>query len=204
MRLYRRIALALPALMVLSSALVGCTFASPKTKADGGHGADDDPPVVTTTTMSPLPPRPREIPLDGVDPCGILSAGQRVQLSLDNPPSEYVEASFGDARACTMRSNISGNVVRFALVTVQGVNVWLDENAQVDAKPITVGTFPALLIRTPGLDHMCNVELDVAEGQFLDVMFRDGGNATSATQDALCAGAERAAEAAMSSLLERH
>lgn len=198
MRPYRRIALALPALMLLSC----CTFSPRTTKTDGAHGADDQPVVATTTTMAPLPPRPREIPLDGVDPCGILSPAQRVQLSLDNPPSAYVEGSFGDARACTMRSNISGNVVRLALVTVQGVNVWLDENAQVEAKLTMVGGFPALTVRTPGLDQLCNVEVDVAEGQFLDVMFRDGGNATKATQDALCLGAQRAAEAALSSLLE--
>jgi len=180
----------------------GCTFAPRTTKADGQHDASEQPPAVTTTTMAPLPPRPREIRLDGVDPCGILTAPQRVQLSLDNPPNEYVETSFGDARACTIRSTISGNVVRLALVTVQGANVWLDENAQVEAKLVMVSGFPALQVRTPGLDQVCNLEVDVAEGQFLDVMFRDGGNATKATQDALCQGAQRAAEAALSSLLE--
>jgi hypothetical protein len=41
---------------------------------------------------------------------------------------------------------------------------------------------------------VCNVEVDVAEGQFLDVMFRDGGNATAAQQDHLCLGAQRVAE----------
>nr|BFE48063.1 hypothetical protein GCM10017745_14900 [Saccharothrix mutabilis subsp. capreolus] len=118
----------------------------PEKKADGRV---DEPLPVTTTTVPQLPPRPRDLPLDQVDPCAVLSEEQRLQLSLDNPPSPYVETSFGNAKACTMRSGISGNVVRLALVTVEGVAVWLSENAQVEAQPTTVGGFPALTVRTP-------------------------------------------------------
>ncbi len=182
-----------------ASALVACT-PLPQKKADGRV---DEPLTVTTTTVPTLPPRPRDIALDQLDPCEVLSADQRMQLSLDNPPSAYVESSFGNAKACTMRSNISGNVVRLALVTAEGIGVWLSENAQVDAKTTTVAGFPALTVRTPGLDDVCNVEVDVAEGQFLDVMFRDGGNKTKAKQDILCQGAQRAAEAAVAGLLQR-
>lgn len=179
--------------------LAACT-PFPEKKADGR--VDEPLPFTATTTLS-LPPRPQDIPLDDLDPCSVLSAEQRVQLSLDNPPSAYVESSFGNAKACTMRSNISGNVVRLALVTASGVAVWLDENAQVDARPTTVAGFPGLTVRTPGMDHVCNVEVDLAEGQFLDVMFRDGGNETAAKQDTLCQGAQRAAEAAVAGLLQR-
>jgi hypothetical protein len=163
----------------------------------------DEPLPPTTTTVTSMPPRPQDIRLDEVDPCALLSAEQRTRLSLDNPPSAYVETSFGNAKACTMRSNISGNVVRLTLVTVEGVGVWLSENAQVEATQTTVVGFPGLTVRTPGMDNVCNVEVDIAEGQFLDVMFRDGGNATAANQDTLCQGAQRAAEAAVAGLLQR-
>src|SRR5688572_2160662 len=92
--------------------LAACT-PFPEKKADGRV---DEPLPVTTTTAPSLPPRPQDIPLDDLDPCAVLSANQRIALSLDNPPSAYVESSFGNAKACTMRSNISGNVVRLALV----------------------------------------------------------------------------------------
>ncbi|MCE6999395.1 DUF3558 domain-containing protein [Saccharothrix sp. S26] len=180
-------------------AMASCTPITEK-KADGRV---DEPLPATTTTAPSLPPRPRELRLDDVDPCAVLSPEQRVELNLDNPPSAYVEASFGNAKACTMRSNISGNVVRLALVTVEGVGVWLSENAQVHAERTTVSGFPGLTIRTPGMEHVCNVEVDVAEGQFLDVMFRDGGNETAVKQDTLCQGAQRAAEAAVAGLLQR-
>ncbi|WP_367135227.1 DUF3558 domain-containing protein [Saccharothrix sp. HUAS TT1] len=180
-------------------AMAACTPV-PEKKADGRL---DEPLPVTTTTALSLPPRPRDVRLDDVDPCAVLSPEQRVRLSLDNPPSAYVETGFGNAKACTMRSTISGNVVRLALVTVEGVDVWLSENAQVDARPTAVAGFPGLIVRTPGMDNVCNVEVDVAEGQFLDVMFRDGGNETAAKQDTLCQGAQRAAEAAVAGLLQR-
>ncbi|MEU4801936.1 DUF3558 domain-containing protein [Actinosynnema sp. NPDC023587] len=182
-----------------ASALVACT-PLPDNKADGRA---DEPLSVTTTSRIALPARPRDLPLDHLDPCAVLSAEQRTQLSLDNPPSNYVESSFGNAKACTIRSNTSGNVVRLALVTVEGVEVWLSENAQVEASQTAVIGFPALTVRTPGLDHVCNVEVDVADGQFLDVMFRDGGNETQVKQEILCQGAQRAAEAAVTGLLQR-
>lgn len=189
-------ALALPALTLL-----GCS-AQPNPTAD--HGSSNPSPEVTTTTttVSQLP-RPREVRLDGLDPCKVLDEEQRAALSLDHTPNAYVDNAFGESKVCSFRSGISGNVMRLALVTVEGVGVWLSENAQVEPQFTTIGGFPAMVIRTPGLDDVCNVEVDVAEGQFLDVMFRDGGNEKKATQDTLCAGAERAAEAALSGLLEQ-
>jgi len=125
-----------------------------------------------------------------------------MSLSLDNPPSAYVDPSFGGAKACTIRSTTSGNVARIALVLVSGAEVWLSENAQVDYSVSTIEGFTAITVRTPDVHDVCNVEIDVADGQFLDVMFRDGGNSTAVQQDHLCLGAQRVAEAVMASLLE--
>jgi hypothetical protein len=197
MRRLLPIALALPALTAL-----GC---STPTHPTADHGSPVPSPEVTTTTSTTVSqlPRPREVKLDGIDPCAVLSDEQRAALSLDHTPNAYVDNAFGESKVCSFRSGISGNVMRLALVTVEGIGVWLSENAQVEPQFTTIGGFPAMVIRTPGLDDVCNVEVDVAEGQFLDVMFRDGGNEKKATQDTLCAGAERAAEAALSGLLEQ-
>ncbi len=196
MRRLLPIALALPALILL-----GC---STPTQPTADHGSEVPPSETTTTTTTvPQLPRPREVKLDGLDPCEVLSEEQRAQLSLDHAPNAYVDATFGESKVCSYRSGISGNVMRIALVTVEGIGVWLSENAQVEPEFTTIGGFPAMVIRTPGLDDVCNVEVDVAEGQFLDIMFRDGGNEKKANQDTLCAGAERAAEAALSGLLEQ-
>jgi hypothetical protein len=188
------------ALLIVAVALAGCT-APPEQKA-----ADSAPPAPVPTTTVPqldLPTRPRAVPLDGVDPCAVLTAEQRISLSLDNPPSAYTEPSFGNARACTIRSTTSGNVARLALVLASGADVWLSDNAQVDYTVSSIEGFAAITVRTPDIKDICNVEIDVADGQFLDVMFRDGGNSTAAQQDHLCLGAQRVAEAAMASLLRK-
>ncbi|RDI33428.1 uncharacterized protein DUF3558 [Lentzea flaviverrucosa] len=188
-------------LLIVALALAGCT-APPQQSA---LTTPPPPPPSPTTTPSVLdfPQRPRALPLDSVDPCAVLTADQRTSLSLDNPPSAYVEPSFGSARACTIRSTTSGNVARIALVLVSGADVWLSENAQVDYTVGAIEGYTAITVRTPDVSNACNVEVDVADGQFLDVMFRDGGNSTAVQQDHLCLGAQRVAEAAMASLLQK-
>ncbi len=186
------------ALLLVVVALAGCTAAP-----DRSSGESTTPTTPTTSvTRVELTPRPRAIPLDGTDPCAVLTPDQRTALSLDNPPSPYVEPSFGGAKACTIRSTTSGNVARLALVLVSGADVWLSDNAQVEYEMGTIEGFAAITVRTPDMEDVCNVEVDVAEGQFLDVMFRDGGNSTAVQQDHLCLGARRVAEAAMASLLQ--
>lgn len=156
--------------------------------------------TLPTTTAPVLPPRPGNLPLDRVDPCTILTRAQRAELSLDSPPSAYVDPEFAKAPACSIRGRQSGTVARLALVTTMGVDVWLSDTAQVDARPVTSAGYPALVVRTPGLTDACNVEVDVAQNEFLDVLFRDGGYAAPIPQDTLCLGAQRVAEAAVTSL----
>jgi hypothetical protein len=157
-----------------------------------------------TTPPPSLPARPAELPLTGLDPCTILTPTQRDQLDLDGPPDGYTDTEFDQAKACSIRGLESGAVARLALVTDMGVDVWLSDTAQVQATPITVTGWPALLVRTPGLTDACNVEVDTATGQFLDVLYRDGGNNPPIAQDQLCQGAQKVAAAAVTSLRGGH
>jgi hypothetical protein len=191
-------------LLCTAAALAGCSMFP---VSEAGQTRDDSPapaaPTTTTTTSLSLPPRPREIPLDKVNPCTILTKDQRAALSLDTTPSPYTDTEL-KARACTMRGTYSGQVARLALVTNEGADLWISDEAQDTAKVIAIVGFPALEVRTPGVNTLCNVEVDVAEGEFLDVLFRDGGSATPIPQDDLCLGAQRVAEAAMTSLSGGH
>jgi hypothetical protein len=191
-------------LLLCAAALAGCS-AYPLTETSQTHDNSSSAaaPTTTTTTSLTLPPRPREIPLDKVNPCAILTKDQRAQLSLDTPPSPYTDTEL-KARACTIRGTYSGQVARLALVTNEGADLWISDEAQNTSKVIAIVGFPALEVRTPGLDTLCNVEVDVAKGEFLDVLFRDGGGAAPIPQDDLCLGAQRVAEAAMTSLSGGH
>jgi hypothetical protein len=156
-----------------------------------------------TTATSTLPPRPGSLPLTGVNPCTILSAAQRSDLSLDAKPTPYVDEEFDKAKACSIRGLTSGTVARLALVLDMGVDVWLSDEAQVQTQPVSVAGWPGIVVRTPGLDDACDVEVDTGEDQFLDVLFRDGGNTPPIPQATLCLGAQRVAEAAVTSLKAR-
>lgn len=154
----------------------------------------------TTSTVS-LAPRPGTIELAKVNPCKILTPAQRSSLSLDSTPTPYTDTEFDQAKACSIRGIQSGTETRLALVTSMGVDVWLDDTAQVDARATTVSGYPALIVRTPGLRIACNVEVDAADNEFLDVLFRDGGNTPPIPQDALCQDAQQVAADAVTSLL---
>ena len=82
---------------------------------------------------------------------------------------------------------------RYAVVTV-------DAAATQSITPIIVEGFPALVIKTPNLNLACNVAVDVAQGQHLDVLYRDDGAQPPAPLDQLCAGAQRVASDAVKSL----
>ncbi|HVV23588.1 MAG TPA: DUF3558 domain-containing protein [Pseudonocardiaceae bacterium] len=160
-------------------------------------------PGITTSTTPSLPPRPGTLSLTGVRPCSILTPAQRESLSLDSPPTSYADPEFDHAQACSIRGIESGTEARLALVLDMGVDVWLSDEAQVQTQPVTVAGYPALVVRTPGLDDACNVEVDTGQDQFLDVLFRDGGNDPPLPQNTLCLGAQRVAEAAVTSLKAR-
>ncbi|HEX4700893.1 MAG TPA: DUF3558 domain-containing protein [Pseudonocardiaceae bacterium] len=155
------------------------------------------------TTTAVLPPRPGTLALTGLNPCAILTSSQRADLSLDATPTPYVDEAFDKAKACSIRGLNSGTVARLALVLDMGVDVWLSDEAQVQTQQVTVAGYPAVVVRTPGLNDACNVEVDTAQNQFLDVLFRDGGNTVPIPQDTLCLGARRVAEAAITSLKAR-
>ena len=83
----RRIGLLLGALAVLVS---GCA-------AVGG------PPEPAERTALELPPRPRDVRIDGIEPCSLLTEAQRADLGLDGEPSSSTEPSVlfgGDEPAC--------------------------------------------------------------------------------------------------------
>ncbi|MFD0924044.1 DUF3558 domain-containing protein [Saccharopolyspora rosea] len=179
--------------------LTGCGLWQSQRKAD--TAAPAPPPLPPTTSAPPpLPPRPYAIPLDHLDPCELLTSDQRDQLGFDRDPIPNSEAGFGDAATCSYRNTTAKVGARLALITTEGMGVWTDDTAQVEATPVVVDGFPALVIKTPGLDLSCNVAVDVADGQHLDILYRDDGGQPPPPVDLLCAGAQHVAEDTVATL----
>ncbi|MDI2032173.1 DUF3558 domain-containing protein [Saccharopolyspora sp. TS4A08] len=190
----------LSALLALGAlALTGCGVWQSAPTAGTTPPAPPPPAPVTSAPPSP-PPRPFDLGLDGVDPCGLLTADQRNQLGFDREPLPDSDAGFGNAATCSYRNTTAKVGARLALITTEGMGVWTDDTAQVEASPVQVADFPALVIKTPGLDLSCNVAVDVADGQHLDVLYRDDGGQPPPPVDQLCAGAQRVAEEAVRTL----
>ena len=153
------------------------------------------------------PPRPREVRIDGVDPCSLLTEQQRGELGLDgrpvfdNSPSSLYPG--GVAPACVTRGSepraISAGIT---LVTTAGIELYTSGSLQVDVQPKAVHGFPGVVAVPQRFTEWCSVIVDVAPGQLLDVQFADGGRTPPIPQPQLCEDAAVVADRAMSTLLQ--
>lgn len=185
---------------VLIALLAGCS--------PGGQVSPADPPTTAAaapTTLS-LPPRPRDIPIDDVDPCALLTREQRAELRLDRPPQFGREPSLlypGDVSSCSIRGNEPKISISISVVTTAGIEFWTSDQAAADLQPVEVAGFPALVATSRTLDDGCKVVMDLAPGQLLDVQTRSAGADPPLQEDQLCRDAERAANLVMGTLLSR-
>jgi hypothetical protein len=155
-----------------------------------------------------LPPRPREVRLDGIDPCSLLTPEQRAALNLDGTPRfsrSHVELFRGDVPSCTITSftlDPPPTTVSISVVTTVGIERWSDRSLAADVRPTSVAGFPAVLAIPTRFTDFCSIEVDVADGQLLDIQFAAGGP-QPIPQHELCRRGHGAAVLVMSTLLAR-
>jgi Protein of unknown function (DUF3558) len=152
-----------------------------------------------------LPTRPREVRLEGVDPCSLLTAEQRAALGMESEPRPGTISSSalygGDVPICTMRGFTGkATTLGIGLVTTAGIDLWNADRLDADVTPTSVRGFPAVLAVPRRFTEYCSVDVDMAQGQLVDVQFRDGGNKPQIPQPDLCSRARQAAEAVVASL----
>jgi len=182
------------ALLVVAALLTaGCTTAV------------EGPPPAPTGVV--LPPRPREVRLEGVDPCSLLTAEQRAALGITSEPRPsrpYVALFRGEVPTCTMRGGSPENVlVENGAVTTAGIERWREGDIAADIRPATISGFPAVIAAPRQFTDYCNVEVDIATGQLLDVQYGAGTADAPVPQTELCSRAQQAAEQMMVTLLMR-
>jgi hypothetical protein len=154
-----------------------------------------------------LPPRPREVRLDGIDPCSLLTEEQRAELGLDGRPvfSRAPVGLYGgaDVPLCTVRGFEPRAVsVGVSLVTSVGIERYASGELSAELRPIGVQGFPAIVAVPTRFTEYCTVVVDVAPGQLLDVQFRDGGRRPPIPQQQLCQDAEIVADAIIATLVD--
>lgn len=181
-------------LVVVVLFLAGCT-----TVAGSPAPADPAPPTSTAST------RPREVRIDGVDPCSLLTEQQRAQLGLDGEPR------FDDSPSLLFPGNVPMCVtsgfepraiaVGVSVVTTAGIELFTSGQLAADVRPVTIAGFPAAVAVPTRLAAFCAVVVDVAPGQLIEVQVLDGGRKPPIPQEQLCRDAEQSAEAVMTTLL---
>src|SRR4029079_4977407 len=88
-------------------------------------------------------------------------------------------------------------------VTSVGIERWQQGDLAAEVRTTLAAGFPAVVAIPRRAADYCSVEVDVANGQLLDVQLSDGGGKPPIPQQELCVRAERAAETLMQFLLAR-
>jgi hypothetical protein len=191
----RRVVLLLTTLVVVVAGCAGTPVTGTPAPAPG-----------TTTGADPagleLPPRPQELPLDGVDPCSLLTEEQRAALGLDGRANPgFTDAPLFTGPDCSIGGYEPRDVgLSLTLATSHGLDELVAPGSVRDELTATeVAGFPAVVAR-PKVTDFCSVDVDLAEGQFLDVQFSDAGEKPPISQDQLCRDALEIAEAAVTTL----
>jgi hypothetical protein len=169
-------------------------------------GCTAAPAVPAAPTGIALPPRPRDVRVDGVDPCSLLTPAQRKELGLDGRPVSGADKSELYNGAVVPLCSIVGNepraiIIGVSVVTSAGMDLWTSGKLSATVRSMQVEGFPAVEAVPTRFSDFCSVIVDVAPGELLDVQAGDGGRKPALPQDELCTAAQQAAGVAMGTLL---
>jgi Protein of unknown function (DUF3558) len=172
--------------------------------AQGVVGRLQDTSYSTTAT---LPPRPREVDLAGVDPCGLLTRAQLVQLQYDGPGApEPLTDPVTNSPACAFPSKKEKVQSTISVVRGEDASAWLGSRPRrptVPPKVIDIAGFPALQTvghRNTEEVEKCAVMVSFHSGQYVMVFSFPPGPWTD-TEDAYCAEARTVATDVVQTLI---
>lgn len=196
-------------LVVIAAVSVGCTTSAPgqpTSVIDGGSSgtstASTGDSATSTSPTVDVPPRPRDITLDGLDPCTLFTKTQRAQLTVSDVDSgESKSENFKGMKECTLEADTRTRFYDYTAlaVTTEGVDAWLTGQRNVEAELTTVQGFPAAEFMFRGSDgEGCDLAVGVAAHHtlWIQVIPYDRGF----EQDELCRMARQATEMAMTTL----
>lgn len=203
----KRNVLVLAALALLAA---GCTVnatGQPTTRqSDGGTSSTSSPPSSessgSATPTVEIPPRPRDISLEGLDPCALFTEPQRTQLKANDVRSRESDSdSFNGMKECVLSVDAREPFYEYnaLAVTFEGVEAWLTGDRNVDAELTSVQGFPAARFKFRGVeDEGCDIAVGVADNQYLWVEVIPISRGFE--QDQLCQMVGQATEMAMTTL----
>jgi Protein of unknown function (DUF3558) len=165
-------------------------------------------PPSTTSGEASLPPRPASLPLDGVDPCVLITEQQRAAFAIDQPPRPNAGSSgpLKDAPGCSY-STSAGSANDYGFLIIASTTIGLAEymtmtKSNPGHRMTEVSGFPAVRYELPAGsgNDACFIDVDVADGQLLNVQFGQVASTKPLPMETLCDKAAEVAEAALITL----
>lgn len=152
------------ALLILGAALVGCEDKHPPAEVWGPAGGTALPLDYRTPTTPPGSPRPRELRLDGKDPCATVPQADWATFAIDRAIPEQ-DPTFRSP-ACFFNSSWAAMSV--VLVVTEGIEAWAPGARTAQPAPVDpVHGFPAISLVRPENATSCDIAVDVATGQYV-------------------------------------
>lgn len=175
----------------------GCTTTStgdPKPTDTGGAATGG------STTTEESPERPRDIPLDGIDPCTLIPQADYPKFYMTKSGTPKENETFKSPLCRWVGTEVGG--FDLTLVTTEGIEKWLDGSRSGEVERTEpVADFPAVEVVIEDYDNGCFVGVDVAEGQYLWAeVALDNAGLPKAPEP--CEYAHQFAESAMSTLVD--
>lgn len=193
----RGLAVPLVVLLVLGLAACTTTSAGEPRPTDDATATDSSDPDDSTTSEEP-PERPREIPLDSVDPCTLLTQSDYSDYHINGPgrPSTNSE---GQPICAWVDSEVGGFGI--VLNLDEGIDVWLDgSKGDNGERADPIDDFPTVTSLSNLDDNVCFAAVDVAKGQHLLAQV-DIYTSKLSTVPPVCEYAYQLAESAMNTLV---
>lgn len=190
-------------------AVAGCNATTPGIAQTVGQNSGStsatgkSPSVASSTDQAST--RPREVRLNGVDACALLSQAALQSFGVDKPASPDKDTTF-QTSTCVFFSNSANTALRVTPVTTIGIQRFMSGSVIGEQHDRTVQGFPAVEIYTSGSstgNDICTVVVDVADGQVLHTMFSEVSKKPPLGKEAVCQKANELADAAMTTLLAR-
>lgn len=151
-----------------------------------------------------LPPRPRDVSVQGRDPCAVFTPQLANELGFAREPLSSILSSLNGAPGCTAIQDDRSESLALVFVTrLGGIDVYNRADVfDVDLEPLAVAGFPALLVRPRVVKALCFVAVDSAPGEMVFIQANEAGGKPTATQDKLCSTVRRVAEPVMEAVVE--
>lgn len=189
-------------LAALALVVSGCTGTEPEAET-----GDPSPAAQPATPTVAVPPPPRDITIDGVDPCLLLTKEQLDELKVTRQPRMSMSENLApELKGAECVFGVQDRDVHYDYgvqpLATEGIEPWLTGKRLIDAKLVSVGGFPAVSFyhkgggQGPGFS--CYTSVGVAKGQQLLVTTQPIRRGFS--QEQLCAMSERAAGLALQTL----